>query len=146
MNGEELRPFEVRTGHRGYHLGDGYDWMEAIRASGWRPLASWGDVGYDLGDWPYICFAVRGPRVQAEHDGEPGPFELVEHVEGDLRYWSFPTGALRRAAISYLFVWYATHSIGSRPYAAGWNPEDPATWPAGLEGPYRYLAREEAVS
>lgn len=155
MNNSELRQYEVRRGSR-YDLTfrsesgrrlmatDGYEFMQAAREDGWRELASWGDPGYDMGSWPLVVVMVRGPKVGAEHDGDVGPFEAVYHVEGDLTYYSFPTNALRRAGLTYLFVWHAVHD-GYWDYAKGWDPEDSTTWPDNVHGPYRYLAaRQEA--
>jgi len=39
--------------------GDGYDYMDTLRAHGWRELSCWGRDGWDLGDWPYVIIAVH---------------------------------------------------------------------------------------
>lgn len=151
MNGIELQQYQRRLGHRyewSFHdesrgkrlvVTDGYEFMAAGREQGWRDLASWGNPGWDLGAWPFVVFMVNGPKVGQENDGEPGPWQVVVHVEGDLTFYEFPSNAVRREGLTYLFVWYAVHSAFSNEWAAGWDPEDDTTWPEEVKGPYGWM-------
>jgi hypothetical protein len=52
--------------------GDGYDWMDAVAATPWAVIPSWGREGWDAGQWPYVIImtavavvpeVARPPRV-----------------------------------------------------------------------------------
>ncbi len=72
---------EVRGGDSS---GDGYDWMEKLDGTGWRPIAGWGRDGWDLGDWPLVIIA-------AAYDRDNGDYLAAERVEGDVTVWAFHT-------------------------------------------------------
>lgn len=175
MNGQQLRTFHVGRGHRAgdgqdevrgwvrelstftdgqriLGVTDGYEFMSAADQHGWRTISSWANEGYDLGEWPYVVFSVKGPKVGMVGDvvgDSAGEILLCTHVEGDLDFWRFPDNPTRRAAISYLFVWYAVHAGKSwAKNLAGepWDPEDERTWPANVHGPYRFLEPAEATA
>ena len=61
---------------------DGYDWMAALRGTGWTPIPSAPD-GRLLGDWPYQIVAHYDDR-------ERGLYGIAAYTEGDLHitgYW-----------------------------------------------------------
>ena len=145
MNRDELRSFLTRRGSR-YDMTfvegegharrtlvpqDGYEFMTAAVQDGWHTMPSWGNDGWDLGDWPYVVFMVR--------QKEGGPFEVVEHVEGDLTFYEFPTQEKRAEALTYLFLAYAKGTVDR---FAEVDPNDAATWPAEVKGPYGFMGRE----
>jgi len=49
----------------GWGMGNGYDFMQDALPRPWRPVASWGADGWDLGDWPLVCVAHQCPRRRA---------------------------------------------------------------------------------
>lgn len=78
---------ELPNGHD--HGGDGYDWMDlASHQTGgaWRPIASWGADGWDLGDWPYVVVMY----CRLRRPGDDGmTWGLAVYVEGDLDVRAF---------------------------------------------------------
>jgi hypothetical protein len=69
---------------------DGYDWMERLTGTGWKPLA--GDAqGRMLGDWPY--------QVVAHHDdSDRDLYGLAVYTEGDVSVEGFRDKAARDEA------------------------------------------------
>lgn len=55
---------------------NGYDWMAALPAA-WKPTSSWGEDGWDLGDWPYVIVCLY---VNPLHD----LYACATYVEGDV--------------------------------------------------------------
>jgi hypothetical protein len=99
MTAAELREHQTASYGRDYRESDdGYSDMEAEEKRGWRALAGWGRDGWDLGDWPYVVMYTR-------RSGDK--FELMQIVEGDRTAYEFATADDRRAALDYLFLWYA---------------------------------------
>ncbi|MBX3094410.1 MAG: hypothetical protein KF680_07740 [Cryobacterium sp.] len=62
--------------------GDGFEFMDANRALGWRQVPSWGRDGYDMGRWPGI--------VVMTNDDYARPRALV-YFEGDVQATEFNT-------------------------------------------------------
>lgn len=96
---------------------DGWEWQEARERQGWEVLSSWGLLGWDLGSWPYLVYAIRtkGDR-----------FSLAEYSEADETRWSFATAEEREAFID---------EVAAKCWRRG--PRD--SMPAGLspDGPVR---------
>lgn len=85
---------------------DGYDDMDLATKRGWRVLSAWGRDGWDLGEWPYVTFAIK----DATEDTAKGRYLLLTTCEGDHTYYGFDSNGDRDAAIDYLFLWYAAGS------------------------------------
>ena len=124
-------PIKVETGGRvfeGRYADDGYAFMAAAEAKGWKTLASWGADGWDLGEWPYLVYARR--------DGEV--FELASYCEGDTRVETYATKEERDAAIdeAALFTWRRDpEKHGLEKEIAAIEAGGPV--PERLTGPYR---------
>lgn len=75
--------------------GNGYDWIEALRGTGWREIAGAAD-GRLLGDWPH--------QVVAHHnDPERSLYGLAVYTEGDVHVEGFrDKGARNKATDAYL--------------------------------------------
>ena len=145
LNGETLRAYYLGRAS-GWWAGDGYDRMEPARRHGWRPLGGWGSRGWDLGSWPLVVVYVRGPKIGQTDPGPeyadvPAPYHLMTDTEGDLDQYAFPSEALRSAALDYLFAWWGKQFGQS--WAAGFDPENPATIPAKFRGPYNPATENE---
>jgi hypothetical protein len=145
MHRDTLRSYVTRRGSRydmtfsdegGRELvpQDGYEFMTAARQEGWRTLPSWGNDGWDLGEWPYVVLMVR--------QREGGHFEVVEHVEGDLTFYEFPTQEVRADALTFLFLVWAKDRIER---FADVDVLDESTWPAEVKGPYGFMNSEAAA-
>jgi len=74
--GEEVEGITVL---RDYHMNGGYDWMQLIEEHGWAVIPSWGNDGWDLGQWPYVM--VAGTRTA---DGIGNLFGVATYCEGDV--------------------------------------------------------------
>ncbi len=97
----------------GWGMGNGYDFMQDALPRPWRPVASWGADGWDLGDWPLVCVAHHAPAG--------GPLAVVQYVEGDL----FARVCADRAELDR-----ATDAI-----AREWWERDPEHGPPDLNSP-----------
>lgn len=140
MTRDELATHHVRDYGRNYaESDDGYSDMAAEEKRGWRAQASWGQDGWNLGDWPYLVLYVREASGRFEPHDEAGRWELLSICEGDRSLYRFVTQRDRFAALDYLFLWY---SAGEE-----WSPitrENRAALDAGtlriedrFRGPYR---------
>lgn len=78
-----------------YESGNGYDWMEQLRGTGWHPVPGSAD-GRLYDNWPY--------QVIAHHnDPERELYGLAIYTEGDVSVRGFRTRAARaKAADAYL--------------------------------------------
>jgi hypothetical protein len=85
--------------------GDGYDWMEEL-SGGWRPVASWGSQGWDLGSWPYVIVAIC--RIRTEDQGTV--WGVCTYVEGDLTVESFTRYEDLIAAVDKIAEFYWRHA------------------------------------
>ena len=94
--------------------GDGYDRAEVVERVGWRPIASWGVKGWDLGDWPYVMFYFREGAVQTtdEHGNAVPAFELAVNVEGDVDQFAFPSKEAREHKVDELAGFYWREGSG----------------------------------
>jgi hypothetical protein len=104
----------------GAYCDEGYEFMEAGAAAGWRAVSAWGSDGWDLGDWPYVVVLFRGE------------LERAVYVEGDITIEAFATSADRESSTDEVaeFYWRAQESGPSDLPAAG----EPL--PAAYRGPY----------
>lgn len=129
MTRAELAAHQVDAYGRDYSVSDdGYSDMEAESVHGWTPIAGWGVDGWDLGDWPYVVISTR----HRGNDITPERWEVMQTVEGDRTVYSFDVAEDCRAAIDYLFLWYA---IGRQAEALGDGDPDWANlgaWDADL--------------
>lgn len=87
--------------------GDGYDWIGAV--TGWTVISSWGDDGYDLGQWPYQALAVCPPWLSTSSTQGYG---MATYCEGDVTVTAYRTydeleDAIARYAHS---VWWLTEN------------------------------------
>ena len=99
MGATELAAHKASAHGRDYSTSqDGYEDMEQAGKAGWTNISSWGRDGWDLGKWPYVSIQAR------LHDGR---WELQQIVEGDHDVYAFADVEDMRAAIDYLFLWYA---------------------------------------
>jgi hypothetical protein len=92
MPGQPPAPLTIED-EDGYELCmlEGWDWIAALRESGWHAVPSWGPKGADLGEWPY--------RVVAHYDSPTGTvFGLATYTEGDVYVTGYETQAERNAA------------------------------------------------
>jgi hypothetical protein len=105
--------------------GDGYDRAEVAHKVGWRPVASWGRDGYDLGSWPLVMVFHR------EHGGT---FEVCENVEGDASVYSYSTAAERDAKTDELALFHWRHE--SEAWVEGVRSVE--DMPAELRGPFSW--------
>lgn len=110
--------------------GDGYDRAAFVARFRWRPVASWGRDGWDLGDWPLVMVFFRERR---------GAFDLCVNCEGDAELRSFPTAAERAAHVDgvALFYWRA---LGNGPDVGGISSV--STMPAEYRGPFSWRRLE----
>jgi hypothetical protein len=75
--------------------GDGCDWIEALRGTGWREIAGHPD-GRLLGDWPYQVVALHS-------DPQRELYGLAVYTEGDVHVQGFRDRAARdKATEDYL--------------------------------------------
>ena len=91
------------------YLGDGYDRIGLADRNGWHALPSWGQDGWDLGDWPFVVIFVRDTKAKDIARGLQvghGHYGLVQNVEGDASCYRFGSAEARAAALDYLFAWY----------------------------------------
>lgn len=77
--------------------GDGYDFIGALDRSLWRPHSTWGQDGWDAGDWPYVVLA----SVEALAE-----YGALYYVEGDVTVASFGKAAERDAWIDVRVFWH----------------------------------------
>lgn len=111
--GRSCRTFE------GAWCDDGYDFIAAGDAAGWRAVSSWGVDGWDLLHWPYYVCLFRGET------------ERATYCEGDVTIEVFESELTREASTDELALWHWTQH--GEPWAVG--PEKRAG--ADLRGPYR---------
>lgn len=71
----------------GGYADDGYAFMAEGAKRGWKPVASWGRDGWDLGDWPIVVYLFR--------DASDGRFERACYVEGDIAIDAFASAEER---------------------------------------------------
>lgn len=76
---------------------DGYEDMEVESARGWSAVPSWGEDGWDLGEWPYVVYYVNATNG------------LLQICEGDREFWQFDSAEQRSAAIDHLFLRTCDH-------------------------------------
>ena len=76
---------------------DGYDYIEVAFIYRWMALPSWGEEGFDLGQWPLVVIFTKN---------KPDCFQLAQTIEGDITQWHFPTQELRDAAITELATYW----------------------------------------
>ncbi len=61
--------------------GDGYDFMSAAQEKGWHVFVMWGEDGWDMGEWPYLMYAVpQAVRFCVSFDD----LRVLEYCEGDI--------------------------------------------------------------
>jgi hypothetical protein len=113
MTRAELATHHIRDWGRDYRESDdGWSDMEAEGRRGWRVISGWGRDGWDLGDWPYVAIYTRTTNPGTMTDGKLNRvYELLQVVEGDRSLWTFTSTEDRRAAIDYLFLWYAADDL-----------------------------------
>lgn len=121
----------------GRYLDDGYAFIGVAEEAGFKPIAGWGQDGWDLLEWPYYCLV-------AGKEGEKWVY--LTYSEGDLQMEEFDTKAELYAGIDELAVWN-WRSRGTGPdllaeqdkvYADQGVPLMPASeLPAWMRGPYR---------
>lgn len=93
-----------RPGH------DGWDWMANVPRP-WSVIGVWGEEGYDIGDWPYVIYALG----HAEVDGVEY-FGYTKHVEGDIYTYWFAGERNRDLAVSEEARWDWSHTSGGEKY------------------------------
>lgn len=118
-----MEPLHTETTLRlfeGSYVDDGYEFMAAGEAAGWRPVSAWGADGWDLGDWPYVVVMFRETgtamepcptcalfgSVRASCDtcvgsgmvGRAAPFERAIYVEGDITIETYASAGDRERA------------------------------------------------
>jgi Domain of unknown function (DUF3846) len=101
----------------------GYETMSLAATNGWSTVASWGEDGWNLGNWPYVVFFARRSENR---------WELAEYVEGDVRTYSFPDQASRDTVVDGLAFWYWKNAEES--WVAGYDKVDQL--PPRLRGPF----------
>jgi hypothetical protein len=116
----------------------GYEFIEAYREAGWRPVPSWGRDGWDLGSWPLVIVLHRDtlrsipePTPGGGHvwTSTVGTFELALYVEGDVEIRRFANRKERDAATDEIAAYYWRQQ-GVAEYPDGPLPDHP-------RGPYR---------
>lgn len=109
-----------------WHSGDGYDWIQELRGSGWRVIQAWGAEGWDLGSWPYQIIA---------HCDRPdaGVYGVVTYTEGDTHVEAFGSREARDATTNQIAVnCWINNENGPDDLT-----EDMSLIPAQYCGPYR---------
>lgn len=110
-------------------IDDGYEFMGAGEAEGWRPIAGWGQDGWDLGDWPYVVVLFREAAADR--------FQRAIYVEGDITIETYATLEERTAATDETAAFYLRNEATDvgLPELEGWQEGQPV--PERLRGPYR---------
>ncbi len=126
-----IEPASVTTSLRdfeGCYCDDGYEFIGAGEAAGWRAVAAWGRDGWDLGSWPYVVYLFRGE------------LERADYCEGDIRIETYATSDERERATdaAAMFHWRGES------WVEGVDVDDP---PARFRGPFSWkrLEAEEVV-
>lgn len=78
-----------------YHMNDGYDWMDQINEHGWYAVSSWGEDGWDLGQWPYAVIAAT-----STFDRGGALYGVAVYVEGDVSCTFYRKREAQRAEIT----------------------------------------------
>lgn len=106
----------------GAHVDDGYEFIAAGQAAGWRSVAAWGEQGWDLGDWPYVVVLFRELR---------GTFQRAIYIEGDITIATYASSVDREKATdeTAFFYWRAAGDAWIIDHTPGQEP-------AQLRGPY----------
>jgi hypothetical protein len=102
---------------------DGYDVMDFASVRGWRPVASWGADGWDLGSWPLVVMYTRTNQDR---------WEYVEYIEGDVTAFRFPDQKTRDTVIDGAAFWHWKNAESS--WTVSYRTVDQA--PPRLRGPY----------
>ncbi len=99
----------------GSYCDDGYGFIEAANADGWRAISAWGRDGWDLGDWPYVVYVFRGDT------------ERAWYCEGDITIETFASAEDREQATNEAALFY-------------WREEEWASDPSDpkLRGPFTW--------
>lgn len=118
-------PIKTETGHSPAHLsGDDSDAdVEMAKAEGWVTHYSWGRDGWDLGDWPYVNYAMRTLP--------DGTAQTRCYCEGDLTIKTFSTEAEAIADLDEAFLYHG------RP-RYWWNEDEYQAEPARFQGPFSW--------
>lgn len=103
-----------------YHMNDGYDWMDLINEHGWYAVSSWGEDGWDLGEWPLVVVAATSTA-----DRSGNVYGLAVYVEGDVTCTFYRTQEAQRAEITrHAHYWWMNRRAVDRPEGLTENIED----------------------
>jgi len=83
--------------------GDGYDWMESLFRTPWRPVG--GTATHLYGDWPYVIVAYANVAATDDDDILMAPvYGLAVYQEGTVTATAF---ASRQARTQYVLKFHA---------------------------------------
>ena len=105
---------------------NGTEWISKATEFGWCVTPSWGQMGWDLGNWPLMVVAL--------YDSEPDTmFAMVSYVEGDLVLKAFASQDRRDQAVTEIAVaWWRGG------FVPGPNDLPKQGWLRHHHGPYTY--------
>lgn len=81
----------------GRYIDEGYEFVGAGEAKGWRAVSSWGRDGWDLGDWPYVVYLFRERE---------GAYERACYSEGTITIETYATAEERERATDETAAFY----------------------------------------
>jgi len=123
----------------GAYLDDGFAFCAAAEKAGLKPIAGWGQDGWDLLDWPYYVLAAGKLPAGAVPEGPTEKFVYLTYCEGDLTLAEFDTKAELYAGIDELAVWFWRSRPDRGPKQITEFAKDLPVdqLPAWMRGPYR---------